>query len=134
MAVSQERVKDLLGKYGGTDDLFQAFVDKKISTDEYKATLAALVAAVNDKDITVRANPDPGKRTISLYGLGRMPITLYRSQWDRMLSQGVDAVRAFITSHGEYLPADKKAKAKDVPDSLIGKDKPFRVPAEVAAK
>ena len=35
------------------------------------------------------------KGGVSVYGLGRFPVTLYASQWDALLAQA-DAIKAFI--------------------------------------
>ncbi len=36
-----------------------------------------------------------GKGALSVYGLGRFPVTLYKEQWLRLLAQ-TDGIRAFI--------------------------------------
>jgi hypothetical protein len=46
------------------------------------------------------------KGAVSLYGLGRFPVTLYKEQWDRLLGQG-DQIRAFIAEN------DAKLKTKE---------------------
>jgi len=38
------------------------------------------------------------KGALSVYGLGRFPVTLYREQWEKLLGMG-DEIRAFIQSH-----------------------------------
>ena len=38
------------------------------------------------------------KGALSVYGLQRMPVTLYESQWDRLLDFG-DKVREFMAEH-----------------------------------
>jgi hypothetical protein len=42
------------------------------------------------------------KGAISLYGLGRFPITLYASQWEQVISQ-VDDIQAFIDDNRQVL-------------------------------
>ena len=42
---------------------------------------------------------------ISVYGLGQWPVTLYSSQWDRLLAIS-DQIKAFIVAHPE-LPREK---------------------------
>ncbi len=39
---------------------------------------------------------------ISLYGMGKFPITLYRGQWERLLDNA-DAIRAFIEANKAIL-------------------------------
>jgi len=38
------------------------------------------------------------KGAVSVYGLGRFPVTLYKEQWARLLDMG-DEIRAFIRQH-----------------------------------
>jgi hypothetical protein len=44
------------------------------------------------------------KGGVSVYGLGRFPVTLYKEQWDRLLSMA-DEIRAFIREHETELKA-----------------------------
>jgi hypothetical protein len=45
------------------------------------------------------------KGGVSVYGLGRFPVTLYKEQWMKLLTMA-DEIRAFIKEH------DAKLKAK----------------------
>jgi len=38
------------------------------------------------------------KGAVSVYGLGRFPVTLYQEQWDKLLA-AVDDLRAFIEAN-----------------------------------
>jgi hypothetical protein len=38
------------------------------------------------------------KGGLSVYGLGRFPVTLYREQWDKLLGMA-DEIRTFIQEH-----------------------------------
>lgn len=49
------------------------------------------------------------KGGVSVYGLGRFPITLYKEQWTKLLEQA-DAIREFIKEN------DEKLKTKVVAD------------------
>lgn len=42
------------------------------------------------------------KGAVSVYGLGRWPVTLYASQWDKLFSQ-VDSIQAFIKANKKAL-------------------------------
>ncbi len=42
------------------------------------------------------------KGGLSVYGMGRFPITLYREQWERLLSMA-DEIRAFIRDNDQSL-------------------------------
>lgn len=42
------------------------------------------------------------KGALSVYGLGRFPVTLYREQWDKLLNMS-DEIRTFIRENDESL-------------------------------
>ena len=42
------------------------------------------------------------KGALSVYGLGRFPVTLYAGQWERLLAN-VDAIRAFMNANAALL-------------------------------
>jgi hypothetical protein len=42
------------------------------------------------------------KGGLSVYGLGRFPVTLYKEQWTRLLAMA-DEIRAFIAAHDREL-------------------------------
>ena len=42
------------------------------------------------------------KGAVSVYGLGRFPVTLYQEQWDKLLKEA-DNIRAFIGENKEKL-------------------------------
>jgi hypothetical protein len=44
------------------------------------------------------------KGGVSLYGLGRFPVTLYKEQWAKLLDMA-DEIRAFIKEHDAELKA-----------------------------
>ncbi len=44
------------------------------------------------------------KGALSVYGLGRFPVTLYREQWLRLLDMAAD-IRGFIQENAETLKA-----------------------------
>ena len=46
------------------------------------------------------------KGGLSVYGLGRFPVTLYKEQWIKLLDMS-DEIRTFISTH------DKELKAKE---------------------
>jgi hypothetical protein len=47
------------------------------------------------------------KGAISVYGLQRMPVTLYVEQWERLLDFG-DEIRAFMKDHDAELKRKEK--------------------------
>ncbi len=58
------------------------------------------------------------KGALSVYGLGRFPVTLYKEQWRRLLGMSAE-ISAFITEN------DAKLKSKPV----AGAEKPAEQPA-----
>ena len=61
------------------------------------------------------------KGAVSVYGLGRFPVTLYREQWIRLLERA-DDLKAFMEEHagelakkGEPAAAEAEAPAAEVP-------------------
>ena len=46
------------------------------------------------------------KGAVSVYGMGRFPVTLYKEQWTKLLNMG-DEIRAFIAAN------ESKLKAKE---------------------
>ena len=51
------------------------------------------------------------KGALSVYGLGRFPVTLYKEQWARLLDN-VEDIRAFLQEHDGDLKS-KKEKEDD---------------------
>ena len=71
---------------------------KLSEVEQLKAEIAALKAAQSAK-ISLKVSPKGG---LSVYGLGRWPITLYRSQWEALLD-AADSIRAFIKANAGKL-------------------------------
>ncbi len=42
------------------------------------------------------------KGAVSVYGLWRFPVTLYKEQWDKLLA-GADSIKAFIAENDHLL-------------------------------
>jgi len=53
------------------------------------------------RGVTLKVSEKGG---VSVYGLGRFPVTLYKEQWTRLLAMA-DDIRAFIKEHGAELKA-----------------------------
>ena len=51
------------------------------------------------------------KGGVSVYGLGRFPVTLYKEQWTRLLAMA-DEIRAFITAHDAQLKVKPESEPK----------------------
>ena len=50
------------------------------------------------------------KGAVSVYGLGRFPVTLYASQWEQLFSR-TEEVKAFILARTSELSTKEKADA-----------------------
>mgnify|MGYP001568292072 CR=1 FL=1 len=61
--------------------------------------IAMLMAANAPKALSMKVSE---KGALSIYGLGRFPVTLYAGQWERLLDQA-DAIRAFMTANASLL-------------------------------
>ena len=67
----------------------------KLATGELKVEEASkMLAALEPKRGTLNCKVSQ-KGAVSVYGLQRMPVTLYMEQWQRLLDFG-DELRAFI--------------------------------------
>lgn len=63
------------------------------------AKLAAKLEAKSAAKVSLKVTEKGG---LSMYGLGRFPVTLYRSQWERLLAHA-DEVKAFIEANAGKL-------------------------------
>lgn len=55
------------------------------------------------------------KGAVSVYGLGRFPVTLYGEQWDRLLSEeNLPLLRAFLTANRAKLSVKGRATLEPV--------------------
>jgi hypothetical protein len=79
-----------------------------MADDEMKAELERLRAenerlkSRQTKGVSLKVSEKGG---VSVYGLGRFPVTLYKEQWTRLLDMAAD-IRAFIVEN------DAKLKTK----------------------
>lgn len=53
----------------------------------------------NSREISMKVSE---KGALSLYGLGRFPITLYKEQWEKVLGMS-DEIRSFISDNASKL-------------------------------
>ena len=76
-----------------------------MSQDDVEAELARLRAeneALKARSSGGRPLRVSDKGGVSVYGLGRFPVTLYKEQWLRLLDMA-DEIRAFIREHESEL-------------------------------
>ncbi len=66
----------------------------KAELERLKAENAALKAS-GSKGLSLKVSEKGG---VSVYGLGRFPVTLYMEQWTKLLDMA-DDIRAFIREH-----------------------------------
>ncbi len=58
------------------------------------------------KGLSLRISEKGG---VSIYGLGRFPVTLYKEQWLRLLDMA-DDIRAFIRANESHLKSKEQAQ------------------------
>jgi hypothetical protein len=75
--------------------------DLNTMTKEQLLALISQMQAQPAKKITLKVSEKGG---LSLYGLGRFPVTLYRSQWERLLTPDtIKQVQDFIKANNALL-------------------------------
>jgi hypothetical protein len=78
-----------------------------VSDEEMKAELERLrsenVALKKGTSSGIRMKVS-GKGAVSVYGMGRFPVTLYKEQWLKLLDMSSD-IRAFIAANETQLKA-----------------------------
>jgi hypothetical protein len=79
----------------------------KAELERLRAENAALKARTA-RGVTLKVSE---KGAVSVYGLGRFPVTLYKEQWVKLLDLA-DDIRAFIEEHDAELKA-KERRAND---------------------
>ena len=70
----------------------------KAELEKLKAENAALKQA-SSRGVSLKVSQ---KGAVSLYGMGRFPVTLYQEQWIKILDMS-DAIRAFIAENASQL-------------------------------
>jgi hypothetical protein len=86
-------------------------IGKAMSDEELKAELERL----RNENAALKKGASSGirmkvseKGAVSIYGMGRFPVTLYKEQWLKLLDMSTD-IRAFIAAHEAQLKTkDKK--------------------------
>ena len=76
--------------------------DVQAELERLRAENAALKARPGRGAVALKVSEKGG---VSVYGLGRFPVTLYKEQWTKLLDMA-DEIRAFLKEH------DKELKAK----------------------
>lgn len=68
------------------------------SNDELLAIIAQMHQA-SQRKLTLKVSE---KGAVSLYGLGRFPVTLYGGQWERLIAE-VEHIKAFLATNASLL-------------------------------
>jgi hypothetical protein len=82
-----------------------------MSEEDLKAELERLKAenerlkSQRGRSVSLKVSEKGG---VSVYGLGRFPVTLYKEQWGKLLAMA-DEIRAFIKEHDAELKAKPEA-------------------------
>jgi hypothetical protein len=82
-----------------------------MSDEDLKAELERLKAenerlkSQRGRSVSLKVSEKGG---VSVYGLGRFPVTLYKEQWTKLLAMA-DEIRAFIKEHDGVLKAKPEA-------------------------
>jgi hypothetical protein len=79
--------------------------DVQAELERLRAENAALKAR-SSRGVSLKVSE---KGAVSVYGLGRFPVTLYKEQWAKLLDMA-DEIRAFITEHEGELKAKAPGK------------------------
>jgi hypothetical protein len=83
----------------------------QMTEDDLKAELERVKAENNrlkserGRSVSLKVSEKGG---VSVYGLGRFPVTLYKEQWTKLLTMA-DDIRAFIKEHDGELKAKPQA-------------------------
>ena len=81
--------------------------DLRVELERLKAENAALKSR-GSKGVSMKVSEKGG---VSVYGLGRFPVTLYKEQWTKLLDMAED-IRSFIHEHDAELKT-KEEKARE---------------------
>lgn len=74
--------------------------DLKAELERLRAENAAL-KKVGSKGVSMKVSEKGG---LSIYGLGRFPVTLYKEQWTKLLDMS-EEIRTFLKEHDAELKA-----------------------------
>jgi hypothetical protein len=78
--------------------------DLKAELERLKAENQALKERRRTNSVSMKVSE---KGAVSVYGLGRFPVTLYKEQWQKLLSMS-DDIQAFISENEDRLKAKEK--------------------------
>ena len=76
-----------------------AILQSQLSTMTREQLEAIVMAANKPRKLTLKVGAAGG---VSVYGMGKWPVTLYRGQWERLLDSA-DEIRSFILANADSL-------------------------------
>ena len=85
-------------------EILNAVAEGTMSPEEASKQFAAMV---EPRPLRLKVSPKGG---VSIYGMGRFPVTLYRDQWCRVLDYS-DEIRAFIDVNQDRLSQKGKPQS-----------------------
>lgn len=81
----------------------------RVLPDLAQQDMQAEIAKLKAENAALKSGPVRGlsmkvtdKGGLSIYGMGRFPVTLYRSQWEKLLANS-DSIKAFIEANASRL-------------------------------
>lgn len=90
------------------EEILGKLASGEMKVDEASKLLAELDSAAKKTGLYCKVSE---KGAVSIYGLQRMPVTLYMEQWDRLIEFG-DHIKQFIKDNAGSLKK-KEPKAMD---------------------
>ena len=110
------------------DQLTADVTTLKAEVAELKAALGERVRKLESENESLKQAPKRGslsmkvsaKGALSIYGLGRFPVTLYKEQWERLLDAD-SQIRQFLTDN-ESLLKSKEQAAEEAANTSESKD------------
>ena len=99
-------------------EILSAVAEGKMTVEEAAQHLSAMI---EPQPLRLKVSPKGG---VSIYGMGRFPITLYADQWLRVLDFG-DEIRAFIDANRDQLTWKNKKRLPEDRVTETNKDAPI---------
>jgi len=88
--------------------------DEKAELERLRAENAALKAGgAKPRVFSLKISE---KKALSVYGMGRFPVTLYKEQWQTLLDHA-DEIRQFLVDHDKELKAKEETSLSSVRNS-----------------
>jgi hypothetical protein len=81
----------------------------RLANETDKAYIARLTAALTAKNNTRLSIKASEKGAVSVYGMGRFPVTLYKEQWTR-LAEFMPSILEFIKDNDGILASKEDSK------------------------